>query len=66
MIRRPSRMMTKCACLYMEQWLGEKGYDVYQLSSDPFYAHESVLREWLVEGGFDPNEVFNDPTHTPR
>ncbi len=50
--------------LYMEQWLGEKGYDVYQLSSDPFYAHESVLREWLVEGGFDPNEVFNAPNHT--
>ena len=50
--------------LYMEQWLGEKGYDVYQLSSDPFYAHESVLREWLVEGGFDPNEVFNAPNHS--
>ena len=49
--------------LYMEQWLGEKGYDVYQLSSDSVYAHELVLREWLIEGGFDPNEVFNNPSH---
>ena len=50
--------------LYMEQWLGEKGYDVYQLSTDPVYARKSVLREWLIEGGFDPNEVFNTPAHT--
>ncbi len=50
--------------LYMEQWLGEKGYDIYKLSSDPAYSRESVLREWLIEGGFDPAQVFNNPSLT--
>jgi DNA-directed RNA polymerase subunit beta len=46
--------------LYMEQWLGDKGYDVYRLTSDALYARESTLREWLREGGFEPNEILNE------
>jgi DNA-directed RNA polymerase subunit beta len=40
--------------LYLEQWLGEKGYDVFRMSSDEVYARESVMSEWLREEGFDP------------
>jgi DNA-directed RNA polymerase subunit beta len=44
--------------LYLEAWLGERGYDVYQLISDPFYARRSVLREWLKEHDFDPDQIL--------
>ena len=51
--------------LYMEQWLGEKNYDIYQLSSDPVYARESVLREWLKEADIDPGQIFNNGNNNP-
>jgi DNA-directed RNA polymerase subunit beta len=44
--------------LYMEQWLGERGYDVYQLVSDRLYARRSVLREWLRDHGYDPDQIL--------
>lgn len=44
--------------LYLESWLGEKGYDVYQLISDVVYARRSVLREWLREKGYDPEQIL--------
>jgi DNA-directed RNA polymerase subunit beta len=44
--------------LYLESWLGERGYDVYQLISDPFYARRSVMREWLKEHDFDPDQIL--------
>ena len=44
--------------LYLEGWLGELGYDVYQLISDQTYARRSVLREWLREKGFDPENTL--------
>jgi DNA-directed RNA polymerase subunit beta len=44
--------------LYLEAWLGERGYDVYQLISDPSYARRSVLREWIKEHGFDPDQIL--------
>jgi len=43
--------------LYMEQWLGEKGYDVYDLISDQTYARRAVLTEWLREKGYDPDTI---------
>jgi DNA-directed RNA polymerase subunit beta len=48
--------------LYLEYWLGERGYDVYKLISDPVYARRSTLREWLRDHGFDPDQmlVFGD------
>lgn len=44
--------------LYLEQWLGERGYDVYQLISDHTYARRSVLREWLRDHGYNPDHLL--------
>ncbi len=44
--------------LYLEEWLGEKGYDVYRLTSEPIYARQSTLREWLREDSYDPEEIL--------
>ena len=44
--------------LYIESWLGERGYDIYQLISDQTYARRAVLREWLRDQGIDPNDVL--------
>ena len=44
--------------LYLEAWLGERGYDVYQLVSDRLYARRSVLKEWLRDHGFDPDKIL--------
>jgi DNA-directed RNA polymerase subunit beta len=44
--------------LYLESWLGERNYDVYQLISDLTFARRSVLREWLREKGYNPDEVL--------
>jgi DNA-directed RNA polymerase subunit beta len=44
--------------LYIEQWLGERGYDVYRLISDEVYARRSVMREWLRDNDFDPDQVL--------
>ncbi len=43
--------------LYLEQWLGAQGYDVYQLTSESDYARWSALREWLREKGYDLGEI---------
>jgi len=45
--------------LYLEDWLGERGYDVYELISDVTYARRSVLREWLRDKGFDPDTILS-------
>ncbi len=44
--------------LYMEEWLGERGYDVYQLISDTVYARRTVLQEWLRDRGYDPDQIL--------
>ncbi len=48
--------------LYLENWLGDRGYDVYQLISDATYARRSAMREYLRDRGYDPdrNLVFTD------
>jgi len=48
--------------MYLEYWLGERGYDVYRLISDRVYARRSTLREWLRDHSFDPDQmlVFGD------
>jgi DNA-directed RNA polymerase subunit beta len=48
--------------MYLEYWLGDRGYDVYRLISDQVYARRSTLREWLRDHGFDPDQmlVFGD------
>jgi DNA-directed RNA polymerase subunit beta len=40
--------------LYLEEWLGERGYDVSELITDQIYARRSTLREWLRDAGFNP------------
>ncbi len=47
--------------LYLEQWLGEKGYDIYELISNYTYARRAVMGEWLREKGYDPAEVESLP-----
>ncbi len=51
--------------LYLEQWLGARGYDVYRLASDVHYARLSTAREWLRDHGYDPAEIFTDPIPAP-
>ncbi len=48
--------------LYLEAWLGERGYDVFRLISDYTYARRSTLYEWLRDNCCDPEEllVFED------
>ncbi len=44
--------------LYLEGWLGDKGYDVYKLISEPIYARKAVLTEYLRERGLNPDDVL--------
>jgi DNA-directed RNA polymerase subunit beta len=45
--------------MYLEYWLGERGYDVPQLISDETYARRSTLREWLRDKDIDPDSVLD-------
>ena len=45
--------------LYLEDWLGDLGYDVSLFKSDYYYARRSVLREWLRVYGYDPDLVIS-------
>lgn len=44
--------------IYLENWLGERDYDVYKLISDEQYARRSAVREWLRDRGYDPDTVL--------
>jgi len=44
--------------LYLENWLGEKGYDVYKFSADSNYARQITLIEWLREKGYKPEKLL--------
>jgi len=44
--------------LYLEDWLGTKGYNVSDMKEDILYARRSVLREWLRERGFNPDKIL--------
>jgi DNA-directed RNA polymerase subunit beta len=44
--------------LYLENWLGERDYDVYQIISDVTYARRSTMREWLRDQGYNPDEIL--------
>jgi DNA-directed RNA polymerase subunit beta len=43
--------------LFLEAFLGERGYDVYELQSNPGYARRATLREWLRDEGYDPDGI---------
>jgi DNA-directed RNA polymerase subunit beta len=54
--------------LYLEQWLGDKGYDVSRFQTEMDYARVSTVQEWLRENGYDPNNIFeigNVPSGAP-
>jgi DNA-directed RNA polymerase subunit beta len=44
--------------LFLENWLGDRGYDVYRLISDMTYARRSVLREFLRDAGYEPDHML--------
>jgi DNA-directed RNA polymerase subunit beta len=46
--------------LYLEQWLGERGYDVYRLTTEVDYARHATALEWLRDHSFDPARIFSD------
>jgi DNA-directed RNA polymerase subunit beta len=48
--------------LYLENWLGGKGYDLDLLATDTRYARRAALREWLRDNGYNPDDllVFED------
>ncbi|TRO55110.1 DNA-directed RNA polymerase subunit beta [Candidatus Bathyarchaeota archaeon] len=43
--------------LYLEEYLGERGYDVYDLYKVDF-ARDATTREWLRDHGYDPDSIF--------
>ena len=45
--------------LYLEQWLGDRGYDVYELVTNHTYARRSVLVEWLKDLNYKPVEFLD-------
>ncbi|NPA26406.1 MAG: DNA-directed RNA polymerase subunit beta [Chloroflexi bacterium] len=44
--------------LYLEHYLGERGYDLYEIGSDEVQLRRAVLREWLREYGYDPDLIL--------
>jgi len=44
--------------LYLEEWLGPQGYDVYKLGTDDIYARRATVEAWLREKGLNPCEIF--------
>jgi len=49
--------------LYLEEWLGGRGYDVYRFISDVNYARNATVKEWLRDHGYDPETIFIDESH---
>ena len=53
--------------LYLENWLGERGYDTGQWLDDPNETRRLVLREWLRDKGYEPDQILIfDPTGVPQ
>ncbi len=51
--------------LYLEQWLGERNYDIYRISSDVHYARHSTAKEWLRDHGLDPETILTETMPEP-
>ncbi len=45
--------------LYLEEYLGERGYDLSELVSNQTYAKICVLTEWLKDKGFNPADLVD-------
>lgn len=44
--------------LYLEQWLGDKDYDIFRLTADVHYARRATLNQWLRDKGYDPDSIL--------
>jgi len=44
--------------LYLEHWLGTRGYDVYRIGNELNYARRSTAYEWLKDHGYDPDGIL--------
>jgi DNA-directed RNA polymerase subunit beta len=51
--------------LYLEEYLGERGYDVYDLYKAD-YARDATAREWLRDHGYVPESVFYSNGSDPQ
>ena len=52
--------------VYLEAWLGERGYEVARFNSEQDYARLSALREWLRDRGYDPEKALRPTSVAPR
>jgi DNA-directed RNA polymerase subunit beta len=43
---------------YLEAWLGDRGYNVYDLISEPTYARRAATIEWLRDQGLNPERIL--------
>jgi DNA-directed RNA polymerase subunit beta len=46
--------------IYLEGWLGDRGYDVYEIATNQTYARKAVLYEWLRDRNNDPSVVIDE------
>jgi DNA-directed RNA polymerase subunit beta len=44
--------------LYLEDWLGKRGYDISRLAIDLDYTRRSTASEWLKDHGYDPLSIL--------
>jgi DNA-directed RNA polymerase subunit beta len=51
--------------LYLEEYLGERGYDVYDLYKVD-YARDATAREWLRDHKYDPDTIFYSEETDPQ
>jgi len=51
--------------LYLEGYLGERGYDVYDLYKVD-YARDATVREWLRDHEYDPETIFYSEDSDPQ
>jgi DNA-directed RNA polymerase subunit beta len=51
--------------VYLEQFLSERGYDVYQVLTDVNQARRANVAEWLKDKGYNPDEILAFGEHVP-
>jgi len=44
--------------LYLEGWLGERDYDIFEIATDETHARQATANEWLRDRGYDPEIIF--------
>ncbi|MDP2380168.1 MAG: DNA-directed RNA polymerase subunit beta, partial [Pseudohongiella sp.] len=51
--------------LYLEQWLGGRGYDVFRFISDLDYARLATAKEWLRDHGYNSDTILSGQLPAP-